>query len=127
MIRGASRYVDIVAVGSFCIPEIRGLSKLTAPFLDYKLHEYIFFHTAGDLQEAAHSNKLKRGDTVFFNGGSLLWNQSQSLSKTLKGVAERWKNVHDHKVRKSRRGPAARAKGRGRSPLHVTVIFLRLL
>jgi len=35
--------------------------------------EVIFFHSAGDLQRACHEGKIRRGDKVFFNGGSLLW------------------------------------------------------
>jgi len=61
--------VRVVGLASFAVEEIRGISK----FCSQPLMEVIFFHSAGDLQRACHDGKIRRGDKVFFNGGSLLW------------------------------------------------------
>jgi len=61
--------VRVVGLASFAVEEIRGISK----FCSEPLMEVIFFHSAGDLQRACHEGKIRRGDKVFFNGGSLLW------------------------------------------------------
>ena len=37
------------------------------------MNEIIFFHSAGDLQLSCYKGLVKRGDRVFFNAGSLLW------------------------------------------------------
>merc|ERR1712106_1041948 len=42
----------------------------------------IFFHSAGDLQRACHANEIKRGDTVCFNAGSLLWKKPSVCQAT---------------------------------------------
>jgi hypothetical protein len=37
------------------------------------VNEIIFFHSAGDMQLGCNKGSVKRGDRVFFNAGSLLW------------------------------------------------------
>jgi len=60
----------VEGVASFCTQEIRDISQFcSAPVKDIG-----FFHTAGDIQKACHNGSIKRGDKVFFNGGSLFWN-----------------------------------------------------
>ena len=61
--------VRVVGVASFTVDEIRGISK----FCSDPVMEVIFFHSAGDLQQACHAGKIGYGDKVFFNAGSLLW------------------------------------------------------
>lgn len=61
--------VRVVGLASFTVDEIRGISQ----FCSEPLMEVIFFHSAGDLQRACHEGKIRYGDKVFFNSGSLLW------------------------------------------------------
>jgi hypothetical protein len=61
--------VRVVGLASFTVDEIRGISK----FCSEPLMEVIFFHSAGELQLACHEGKIRYGDKVFFNCGSLLW------------------------------------------------------
>ncbi|CAB9517561.1 expressed unknown protein [Seminavis robusta] len=61
--------VRVVGLASFAVDEIRGISK----FCSEPLMEVVFCHSAGDLQRACHNGKIRYGDKVFFNGGSLLW------------------------------------------------------
>jgi len=42
----------------------------------------IFFFSAGDLQRACHANEIQRGDTVYFNAGSLLWKKPSVCEAT---------------------------------------------
>ena len=68
--------VRVVGVASFTVDEIRDISK----FCSDPLMEVIFFHSAGDLQRACHDGRIRYGDKVFFNGGSLLWGGTQSVT-----------------------------------------------
>ena len=61
--------VRVEGVGSFCIPEIRGLSLYSTIG---PIPGVIFCHSAGDLQKACHQGKIEKGDKVFFNAGCLL-------------------------------------------------------
>ena len=62
--------VRVEGIGSFCTEEIRDISQLcSAP-----VRNVLFLHTAGDLQKSCHNGSIKRGDSVFFNGRSLLYN-----------------------------------------------------
>jgi hypothetical protein len=59
----------VEAIASFTIDEIRDISHLCrSPMV-----EIIFCHSAGEMQRACHEGVLRYGDTVFVNGGSLLW------------------------------------------------------
>ncbi|KAI2512142.1 hypothetical protein MHU86_2229 [Fragilaria crotonensis] len=59
----------VEAIASFTIDEIRDVSHLCrSPMV-----EIIFCHSAGEMQRACHEGILRYGDTVFVNGGSLLW------------------------------------------------------
>mmetsp|Transcript_33766 Transcript_33766/g.66721 ORF Transcript_33766/g.66721 Transcript_33766/m.66721 type:complete len:840 (+) Transcript_33766:439-2958(+) len=65
--------VQVEGVGSFVIEEVRGLSSYT-----YKpVSEMLFFHSAGDIQNACQKGLIKKNDTVYFNAGSLLWEKSR--------------------------------------------------
>lgn len=54
---------------SFFVEEIRDISQ----YCRVNVNEIIFFHSAGDLQLSCNKGLVKRGDRVFFNAGSLLW------------------------------------------------------
>ena len=71
--------VRVVGLASFTVDEIRGISK----FCSEPLMEVIFFHSAGDLQRACHEGKIRYGDKVFFNGGSLLWGGTPGVAATV--------------------------------------------
>ena len=60
----------VEGIGSFIIDEIRDISQ----YCSAPVREIIFLHSAGDLQNACHNGKVKEGDCVFFNAGSLFWN-----------------------------------------------------
>ena len=59
----------VEAIASFTIDEIRDISHLCRK----PMVEIIFCHSAGEMQKACHEGKLRYGDTVFMNGGSLMW------------------------------------------------------
>ena len=59
----------VEAIASFTIDEIRDVSHLCHK----PMVEIIFCHSAGEMQNACHEGKLRYGDSVFMNGGSLLW------------------------------------------------------
>mmetsp|Transcript_18871 Transcript_18871/g.31190 ORF Transcript_18871/g.31190 Transcript_18871/m.31190 type:complete len:745 (-) Transcript_18871:168-2402(-) len=59
----------VEGIASFTIDEIRDISR----FCVSPVVEIIFCHAAGDMQLACHDGSLKYGDTVFLNGGSLLY------------------------------------------------------
>lgn len=61
--------VRVEGVGSFCIDEIRGLSRFSTIG---PIPSMIFCHSAGDIQQACHEGKIRPGDTVYFNAGCLL-------------------------------------------------------
>ena len=46
------------------------------------LFSLCFFHSAGDSQRACHANEIQRGDTVYFNAGSLLWKKPSVCEAT---------------------------------------------
>lgn len=60
----------VEGIGSFITDEIRDISQ----YCSAPVREIIFLHSAGDLQNACHNGKVKEGDCVFFNAGSLFWN-----------------------------------------------------
>ena len=61
--------IEVTGVGSFVISELRGISTLVGTGVE----EVFFFHTCGDLQRALHKGWIRKDDTIFFNGGSMLW------------------------------------------------------
>lgn len=62
----------VEGIGTFYVKDIRDVSKLCS----VPVNEIIFFHSAGDLQHACHNGIVKQGDSIFFNAGSLFWNNS---------------------------------------------------
>ena len=66
-LRAAGAKVEGIA--SFFVEEVRDISQ----YCSSPINEIVFAHSAGDVQEGCHSGKIKRGDRVFFNAGSLLW------------------------------------------------------
>ncbi|KAL3812203.1 hypothetical protein ACHAXA_009677 [Cyclostephanos tholiformis] len=66
-LRGAGAKVEGIA--SFFVEEVRDISQ----YCSSPINEIVFAHSAGDMQEGCHSGKIRRGDRVFFNAGSLLW------------------------------------------------------
>jgi hypothetical protein len=70
-----SRGVHVAAVGSFLLGEIRGLSDGEQSVEGRTWpgpREVQFFHYAGDLQHACDVGQILRGQSVLFNGASLL-------------------------------------------------------
>ena len=63
--------VRVDGLGSFAPEDIRNTSTYTCE----PVPELFFFHSAGDLQDACHKGKIHKGDTVYFNAGSLLWDK----------------------------------------------------
>lgn len=61
--------VRVEGIASFFVEEVRDISQ----YCSTSVNEIIFFHTAGDLQLGCNRGSVKRGDRVFFNAGSLLW------------------------------------------------------
>jgi len=69
----------VEGIGTFAAHDIRDISKYCAA----PLKEMIFYHCAGDLQQACHDGLIRRGDSVFFNAGSLFWNYPARKDKDL--------------------------------------------
>jgi len=67
-----SRGIHVDAIGSFDIDELRLIKQNTST----SIKSIRFFHSAGDLQRACHANEVMRGDTVYFNAGSLFGKRS---------------------------------------------------
>jgi len=59
----------VEGIASFFVEEVRDITQ----YCSYSVNEFVFTHSAGDIQHGCHSGKIKRGDRVFFNAGSLLW------------------------------------------------------
>ncbi len=69
------RGVHVAAVGSFQLQEIAGVSRQhqrLGPREYPGPREVLFFHFAGDVQAAAEQGSLQRGQSVMFNGASLI-------------------------------------------------------
>mmetsp|Transcript_15330 Transcript_15330/g.33339 ORF Transcript_15330/g.33339 Transcript_15330/m.33339 type:complete len:1023 (-) Transcript_15330:1622-4690(-) len=64
-----TRGIGVNGIGSLDIYELRSIGSLCCT----PVSKVIFLHSAGDLQRACHAQEIKRGDTVFFNAGSLIW------------------------------------------------------
>eukprot|EP00956_Cyclotella_meneghiniana_P012117 scaffold17189_cov67-Cyclotella_meneghiniana.AAC.8 len=52
---------------------VEGVVRDISQYCRVGVNEIVFFHSAGDLQTSCNKGLLKRGDRVFFNAGSLLW------------------------------------------------------
>lgn len=76
-----SRGLAVDGLGSFDIDELRGITSCSST----PVTGILFFHSAGDLQRACHANEVHRGDTVYFNAGSLLWRKPSILEATTTG------------------------------------------
>jgi len=59
----------VEGVASFIVEEVRDISQ----YCNTRVNEIVFTHSAGDMQQGCHSGLIRRGDQVFFNAGSLLW------------------------------------------------------
>ena len=59
----------VEGIASFIVEEVRDITQ----YCGSPVNEIVFLMTAGDLQHGCHSGQIKRGDKVFFNAGSLLW------------------------------------------------------
>jgi len=68
----------VEGIGSFNVSEITNLSRFTMQ----PVREVVFFHSAGDLQEACNMGLIKMGASVFFNAGSLIA-EPQGFGETL--------------------------------------------
>ncbi|KAL7531726.1 hypothetical protein ACHAXR_004197 [Thalassiosira sp. AJA248-18] len=76
-----TRGLIIEGIGSFDVDELRVIGKGCS----YPLTPILFFHSVGDLQRACHANEVKKGDTVYFNGGSLMWKRSSIMEAAQRG------------------------------------------
>lgn len=76
-----TRGLIIEGIGSFDMDELRVIGKGCS----YPLTPLLFFHSVGDLQRACHANEVKNGDTVYFNGGSLMWKRSSIMEAAERG------------------------------------------
>lgn len=72
-IRDAGIRMD--GVGTFYSQDIRGVSDYCCE----PVKEILYFHSAGDFQVACHQGRIRMGDAVFFNAGSLLWQPNRLL------------------------------------------------
>ena len=70
----------VEGVASFTVDEIRDISK----FCSRNVKEVVFCHSAGDMQQGCHDGRIRPGDTVFFNAGSLLWDAPPFNTKLVK-------------------------------------------
>ena len=59
----------VEGIASFIVEEVRDISQ----YCHSSVNEIVFIHSAGDMQHGCHNGQIKRGDRVFFNAGSLLW------------------------------------------------------
>lgn len=69
------RGVHIAGLGSFHAEEVRGLSKVAQTIDGAELagpREVVFFHYAGDFQQACDADRVPHGVCALFNGASLL-------------------------------------------------------
>jgi len=104
--------VRVEGVATFYVEDIRDISRYCAT----PMNEIVFFHTAGDLQKACHDGRIRRGDSCFFNAGSLFWNFPDLTDKDfyirlMKSVCSIKFNAEQHK-RQYTFQPYARVVGR---------------
>jgi len=77
-----TRGIAVDGIGSFDIDELRSIASFTCT----PVSQVIFLHSAGDLQRACHAGEIKKGDTVFFNAGSLIWKRPTLCEATGLGL-----------------------------------------
>lgn len=89
----------VEGVASFAVDDIRDISNHASK----PVKELFFFHSAGDMQLACHDGRLKQGDTILFNAGSLLWDSRSSDAETLSWQALRrcWADFDADEVKRS--------------------------
>lgn len=68
----------VEGIASFIVDEVRDITQYTTR----PVKELFFFHSAGDIQQACHDGKLRQGDAVLFNAGSLLWDSNTGCGNT---------------------------------------------
>lgn len=69
------RGIHVAAVCSFQLSEIKGLSQMTQYLKEEVLpgpREILFFHFAGDVQITCDQGEMSQGQSLLFNGASLL-------------------------------------------------------
>ena len=101
-----ARGVHVTAACSFSLQEIQGLSELTQVVDGVRLpgpREVLFFHYAGDLQVACDAGTIPRGQSVLFNGASLLtvdnwFSRNPRYGLAEKVVADLARYVRDHEL-----------------------------
>ena len=78
----------VEGLASFVVDDIRDITNYTSK----PVKEVFFFHSAGDVQQACHDGRLRQGDTVLFNAGSLLWDSRSGDSEllTFKTLCKCW-------------------------------------
>lgn len=69
----------VEGIASFIVDEVRDISQYTSK----PVRELFFFHSAGDVQQACHDGRLKPGDAVLFNAGSLLFDSNSTNGNAL--------------------------------------------
>mmetsp|Transcript_33835 Transcript_33835/g.64418 ORF Transcript_33835/g.64418 Transcript_33835/m.64418 type:complete len:598 (+) Transcript_33835:134-1927(+) len=73
----------VEGIASFIVEEVRDITQ----YCSSSVNEIVFIHTAGNLQHWCHTGEIKRGDKVFFNAGSLLWDYPNLYdSDTVKSI-----------------------------------------
>mmetsp|Transcript_26181 Transcript_26181/g.62210 ORF Transcript_26181/g.62210 Transcript_26181/m.62210 type:complete len:1015 (+) Transcript_26181:173-3217(+) len=105
----------VEGVASFFVEEVRDISQ----YCNTRVNEIIFAHSAGDMQQLCHKGAIKRGDKVFFNAGSLLWDYPDLSDSSVVGDIL-WHRLHPYfdkqEIKEGYRfKPYARIKSRGGS------------
>ena len=127
----------IEGIGSFDVDELRVIGKGCS----YPLTPILFFHSVGDLQRACHANevrpyfdqltsriesftllnssllhlqnnKVKDGDHVYFNGGSLMWKRTSIMEAAERGCCGAIQS-DQHGSTSSIKSPTSAAGGAG--------------
>ena len=107
----------VEGVASFFVEEVRDISQ----YCNTRVKEIVFVHSAGDMQQLCHDGAIKRGDKVFFNAGSLLWDYPDLSDSSVLGDIL-WRRLHPYfdqqEIKEGYRfKPYARIKSRGGSSL----------
>ncbi len=100
------RDVHVYGVGSFIDSELQGLRNVEQVIDGKKVAgalQVLFFHKAGDLQEACLSYSIAPGDTVMFNAGNLIdydrFSRGENKKKSYKVKEEVVKQIGEYKTR----------------------------
>lgn len=89
-----TRGLIVEGIGSFDMDELRVIGKGCS----YPVTPMLFFHSVGDLQRSCHANEVKNGDTVYFNGGSLMWKRSSIMEAAERGCCGTTEGVGDDDI-----------------------------